>query len=106
MKVFTKKQALAMKGVEFTYITDTGRKVRAYVAKVDLEVGLTCLAMGSLPETSRCFTIKEGAELICVNLAKGGKVEAIHTRLESIESKGEWAVRSSLSSGMNPCAFL
>jgi hypothetical protein len=102
MKKFTQEEAKALRGTEFTYEFSDGDTVQAFIAEVDLKVGLTCKALSPYTERDNYKIFSEEREtmglydkdynnVVCVVIGetpKGKKL--IHKILDAIVQTGRY----------------
>lgn len=118
MKDFTNEEAKALRGTEFTYVFEDGDTVQAFIAQVDLEVGLTCKALTRLTDRDQYElwgprdeeTNGDYDNVTCKNL-ENSDVSEIQEVLKNIVEKGEHRQPSNeplagiLGIPMDSCAF-
>ena len=77
-RVFTQKEARAMRGKVFDYTDGEGYTGKLFVADVDLMVGLTAKVYKQ-PDSDRPDCKEEGRDMLCVNLSLGLKGSRLHS---------------------------
>jgi hypothetical protein len=107
---FTQEEAKALRGTEFTYVMRDGDTIRAFVAEVDLNVGMTCKALSRTTDRDGypLWYEEKGDDydnIICVDVHSDLFLpDSIQGRLKELVDSGR-ITQSERSGSMQACAF-